>query len=355
MNKKSTSYRLQEASCPIPRSEYERVMMAHGGGGKLTRQLIERMFYPELQNEILEKGHDGAFLSVNTNELAFTTDSFVVDPIFFRGGDIGELAVNGTVNDLVCCGANPRYISLAFILEEGLPMEDLWRIVQSIKLAALKAGVKVVTGDTKVVPRGKGDKIFINTSGIGELIPGLEIGPDRCQEGDVVLINGSIADHGIAIISQREGLSFESRVESDTVSLNAMMMAVFEQCKSIHVLRDPTRGGLASALNEIAAASSCDITLYEEKLKISESVKGACEIMGFDPLYIANEGKVLVILPESDAEDVLGIMRSFEEGREAALIGRVAKQDAGLVKLKTSIGSTRIIDMISGEQLPRIC
>jgi len=355
MKSENISERLLESSCPIPKSDYEHIMMAHGGGGKLTQQLIEKMFYPELGNEILSKGHDGAFISTNSRELAFTTDSFVVDPIFFQGGDIGDLAINGTVNDLVCCGAIPKYISLAFILEEGLPLEDLWKIVQSIRIAADLAGVQVVTGDTKVVPRGKGDKIFINTSGIGEVIPGLYIGPDKCKDGDVVLINGSIADHGIAIISEREGLSFESRVESDTASLNAMMQAVFEVCKTIHVLRDPTRGGLASALNEISASSSCGITLFEDKLQVSESVKGACEIMGFDPLYIANEGKILIILPEEDAENVLEVMKSFEEGAAAGIIGKISKDHPGRVKLQTTIGSTRIVDMITGEQLPRIC
>jgi hydrogenase expression/formation protein HypE len=344
-----------DISCPIPISDYEHVLMAHGGGGKLTQQLIEKMFYPELENEILTRGHDGAFISPGGSKLAFTTDSFVVDPIFFPGGNIGDLAINGTVNDLVCCGAIPRYISLAFILEEGLPMEELWEVVRTIRAAADLSGVKVVTGDTKVVERGKGDKIYINTSGIGEIMPGTDVEPSRCSPGDVVIINGSVADHGIAIMSSREGLSFNSEIKSDTTSLFPMMQQVIEKHPSIHVLRDPTRGGIASALNEIATASRTGITLYEEEIRVNEAVQGACEIMGFDPIYVANEGKILVILPEQDADGVLEIMRSFDEGREASIIGRVLSDQPGLVRMKTILGSTRVVDMISGEQLPRIC
>ncbi len=287
-----------ESTCPIPKSDYEHVLLAHGGGGKLTRQLIDKMFYAELGNEYLTRGHDGAFLPSPGPTLAFTTDSFVVDPIFFPGGNIGDLAINGTVNDLACCGAIPRYISLAFILEEGLPIEDLWEIVKSIRKAADKAGVSIVTGDTKVVEKGKGDGIFINTSGIGEVMEDTNIGPEQCRPGDVIIINGTIADHGIAILSKREGLSFETAVKSDTVSLSAMVIDVLRKYKSVHVLRDPTRGGLASALNEICEASNTGMILYEDKIRISESVRGACEIMGLDPLYIANEGKMLLIVPE---------------------------------------------------------
>ena len=339
----------------MPITEYEHISMAHGGGGKLTQQLIEKMFYPELGNEFLNRGHDGAILPASGNELAFTTDSFVVHPIFFPGGDIGDLAVNGTVNDLVCCGAVPKFISLAFILEEGLPLQDLWKVVQSIKAASARAGVQVVTGDTKVVEKGKGDGIYINTSGIGEIIPACTIGPERCKKGDVVILNGSVADHGIAVMSQRQGLAFESEISSDTASLNHMMQAVLESHKSIHVLRDPTRGGLASALNEISQASNTGITLFEDQIKVNDSVRGACEIMGFDPLYIANEGKILIILPEEEAGEVLDILRSFDEGKEAAVIGKVSSEHPGRVHLVTTIGSTRIVNMISGEQLPRIC
>lgn len=344
-----------EHACPIPKSDYEHVMLAHGGGGKLTKQLIDKMFYAEFGNEYLNRGHDGAFLPSPGKILAFTTDSFVVDPIFFPGGNIGDLAINGTVNDLACCGAIPRYISLAFILEEGLPMADLWELVKSIRAAADKAGVSIVTGDTKVVGKGKGDGIFINTSGIGEVIEGTNIGPEQCKPGDAVIINGSIADHGIAILSKREGLSFETAVISDTASLNAMVTEVLEKYKSVHVLRDPTRGGLASALNEISEASQTGVILYEDELQINESVRGACEIMGFDPLYIANEGKILLIVPQEDAQGILKIMRKHPEGQDASIIGEVCAEHPGIVRLQTSIGSSRIVDMISGEQLPRIC
>jgi len=348
----SKPYTLQ---CPIPKSDYETVLMAHGGGGRMTQQLIEKMFYSRLGNEILEKGHDGALLPQVRGELAMTTDSFVVDPIFFPGGDIGDLAINGTVNDLVCCGADPLYISLAFILEEGFLLEDLWKIVLSIEKSALEAGVKIVTGDTKVVEKGKGDKIYINTTGIGQVVPDLRISPKNCCEGDVVIINGTIGDHGIAIMSERAGMSFESGTISDTTPLNWMMMDVFTRQSDIHVLRDPTRGGLASSLNEICQSSGRDIVLFEDQLPVTEGVRGACEIMGFDPLYIANEGKILVILPEKHAEDVLDIMRSHEAGKGSRIIGKVSGNHRGLLYIETTIGSTRIVDMISGEQLPRIC
>lgn len=344
-----------ESVCPIPKSDYEHVLLAHGGGGKLTRQLIDKMFYAELGNEYLTRGHDGAFLPSPGQTLAFTTDSFVVDPIFFPGGNIGDLAINGTVNDLACCGAIPRYISLAFILEEGLPMEDLWEIVKSIRKAADKADVVIVTGDTKVVEKGKGDGIFINTSGIGEVIEDTSIGPEQCRPGDAIILNGTIADHGIAIISKREGLSFETDVRSDTVSLSTMVTDVLRKYKSVHVLRDPTRGGLASALNEICEASQMGMTLDEETIRINDSVRGACEIMGFDPLYIANEGKMLLIVPQEDAQGVMEIMKSHPEGKEAAIIGQVTAEHPGIVSLRTTLGSSRIVDMISGEQLPRIC
>ena len=350
--RKEPSIRL---TCPIPRSEYETIQMAHGGGGKLTGQLIDRMFMTALGNPILEKAHDGAFLSMNTSELAFTTDSFVVNPLFFPGGSIGDLAVNGTVNDLACCGSVPLFLSLAFILEEGLPIETLWQVVLSIKKASEKVGVKIVTGDTKVVEKGKGDAIFINTSGIGERIKGTRIGPERCRPGDVVIINGPIAEHGIAILSRREGLDFSPSVRSDTAPLSPMITDLLQKVRSVNVLRDPTRGGLASALNEICGSSGTGIELYEENIPVSEAVRGACEILGLDPLYIANEGKVLVILPEKDAEKALEILRSHAEGTGSTVIGKVLEAHPGIVRLRTLVGSTRIVDMISGEQLPRIC
>ena len=352
MMSKISGFQLQ---CPIPKSEYEYITLAHGGGGKLTRQLIEKMFYPLLGNDFLGQEHDGALLPPLDGQLAMTTDSFVVDPIFFPGGDIGELAVNGTVNDLVCCGAEPLYISLAFILEEGFLIEDLWKIVQSISTSALNAGVRIVTGDTKVVEKGKGDKIFINTTGIGHVLPGVRIAPSRCSKGDVVIINGTIGDHGVAILAEREGLDFESGTISDTQALNHMMLDVFRQKPGIHVVRDPTRGGVASALNEICQSSGTGIRLIEDQLPVSEGVRGACELMGLDPLYIANEGKILLILPQADADEVVSIMKTHEAGAESRIIGRVSNEHPGLLQLETSIGSTRIVDMISGEQLPRIC
>jgi hydrogenase expression/formation protein HypE len=347
-----SAYALQ---CPIPKSEYEQVLLAHGGGGKLTKQLIEKLFYPLLGNEFLDTGHDGALFPSVKGELAMTTDSFVVDPIFFPGGDIGELAVNGTVNDLLCCGAEPQYISLAFILEEGFLMDDLWKIVQSIASASRRAGVKIVTGDTKVVEKGKGDKIYINTTGIGKVYPGLQISPSRCTDGDVVIINGTIGDHGIAIMSEREGLSFDTPVKSDTRALNEMMMDVFRKKPDLHVLRDPTRGGLSSALNEICLSSHTGITLMEDQLPVTEGVRGACEILGLDPLYMANEGKILVILPEEEASGILSLMQKHDAGKESRTIGKVNSVHPGLLGMETTIGSTRIIDMISGDQLPRIC
>ena len=342
-------------NCPIPKSDYETVLLAHGGGGKMTQQLIEKMFLPLLGNKILDQGHDGALLPPIPGELAVTTDSFVVDPIFFPGGDIGDLAVNGTVNDLVCCGAEPLYISLAMILEEGFPLDDLWKIVGSIDASARNAGVTVVTGDTKVVERGKADKIFINTTGVGRVIPGLRISPVNCRKGDVVIINGPIGDHGISVMAERAGITFDPPVKSDTASLNQMMLDVFHQQPDIHVLRDPTRGGLASSLNEICHSSGMGIRLDENQIQVSESVRGACELLGFDPLYIANEGKILVILPEKHAEQVLDIMTSYETGSMSRIIGQVTSDHSGLLYMETTIGSTRIVDMISGEQLPRIC
>lgn len=343
------------SGCPIPKSEYENILLAHGGGGKLTNSLIRRMFLDCFRNEFLETGHDGAILPVMNGEIAFSTDSFVVDPIFFPGGNIGDLAINGTINDLVCCGALPRYISLALILEEGFPVEDLWRVVTAIRDAALKAGVKIVTGDTKVVEKGKGDGIFINTTGIGTVLPDMHISAGRCRPGDVVLINGNVGDHGIAIMTARKGLGIDSAVKSDTAPLNMMMMDLFRKQIDIHMLRDPTRGGLASALNEICQSSGSGIALFENQLPVTDETRGACELMGFDPLYLANEGKILVILPEEHANQALSVMRSHAAGRESRIIGRVTEERTGMLHMETSIGTTRIIDMITGEQLPRIC
>lgn len=339
--------------CPVPINNYDTVTLAHGGGGKLSNQLIHDLFIKELGNQWLNKAHDGAVLEIN-GKIAFSTDSFVVNPLFFPGGNIGDLAVNGTVNDLVCCGAIPQYLSLSLIIEEGMSMDDLRRIILTIKKASENANVKIVTGDTKVVEKGKGDKIFINTSGVGIIHEGVNISPDRCSPGDAVIITGNIADHGIAILSSREGLNFESTIKSDSASLDGLAEVMYKVTKDIHVLRDPTRGGVASALNEICSSSGCGILLEEKMIPLSEEVRGACEIMGFDPLYIANEGKLIIILPEIHSGKVLNEIRKHHFGKEASVIGTVT-EGPSIVKMTTVVGSTRIVDMISGEQLPRIC
>jgi hydrogenase expression/formation protein HypE len=342
-------------SCPIPKSDYDKVLLAHGGGGTLSQQLIQKLFFSQFDNDVLNVHHDSAMFELNGSRLAFTTDSYVVQPIFFPGGNIGDLAINGTINDLAVSGAKPLYISVGFIIEEGFEIEELWKIVLSMKAAADKAGIKIVTGDTKVVDHGKGDKIFINTSGIGIIKDGIDISPQNCKEGDSIILSGRIAEHGIAIMSAREGLEFETTIKSDSAPLNNLIEAVLRISNNIHVMRDPTRGGIASALNEIAQSSQKGILLYEEKIPITEEVKGACEILGLDPLYIANEGKVLIFVPESETGEVLNVMRNNPLGKDASVIGKVTISDPGLVVMKTLIGSSRIVDMISGEQLPRIC
>ena len=344
-------------NCPIPFTDSDRVLLAHGGGGRMTHQLISQVFYPAFRNPLLEQDHDGCVFPIEKGRLAYSTDSFVVDPIFFPGGDIGDLAINGTVNDLVCCGARPLYLTAGFILEEGLPLADLQRIVQSMKRAAERAGVQIVAGDTKVVERGKCDKLFINTSGIGIVPPGIRIAPDQATPGDVVICSGPIGLHGITILSARESLGFETDLKSDTASLNILISELLHTIGEVHVLRDPTRGGVSGTLNEIAQDAGVDILLDEDALPIPEAVRAASEMLGLDPLYIANEGLVLVILPESLAEQALPLMRRFEEGRQATVIGRITKQsgEQARVKMKTLYGNYRIIDMLSGEQLPRIC
>lgn len=344
-----------QLSCPIPKSEYEKVLLAHGGGGTLTHQLISKIFLNQFGNEYLNQLHDGAIFEINETKFAFTTDSYVVNPIFFSGGNIGDLAINGTVNDLVSCGAKPLFISVGFIIEEGFDIEDLWKIVLTMSSAAQKANVMIVTGDTKVVEKGKGDKIFINTSGIGIVYDGVNISPKNCNVGDVIIINGKIAEHGIAIMSEREGLEFETKIQSDTAPLNGLVDEIFKVSKNISVMRDPTRGGIASALNEIANSANVKIEIYEEEIPISEDVIGACEILGLDPLYIANEGKILIFANEKDAEKILNVMRNHPLGKESKIIGKVVEKGQPLVTMKTLIGSSRIVDMISGEQLPRIC
>lgn len=342
-------------ACPVPLQMYDSILLAHGSGGKLTQQLIDQLFLPSFRNEQLEQLHDGAIISVDGTKLAFSTDSYIIDPIFFPGGDIGELAVNGTVNDLAMCGAEPLYLSCAMIIEEGFPMSDLARVVGSMRDAARRAGVKVVTGDTKVVDRGKGDKLFINTAGVGRMIDGLRIDPSQTGPGDRIILSGPIAMHGIAIMSVRKGLEFDTRIESDTAPLNGLVSAMAGASRNIRVLRDPTRGGVASALNEIARSANAGIHISEELIRVPDEVRGACEIFGFDPLYVANEGKLLAFVPANDAEKVLNAMHGHTLGRDAALIGEVVSDHPGTVVLQTAIGGHRIVDMLSGEQLPRIC
>jgi len=318
--------------------------------------LIEKMFVPSFANVALETLHDGAIIETNGARLAFSTDSYVIHPIFFPGGDIGSLAVHGTVNDLAMCGAQPLALSSAMILEEGLPMQDLWRIVQSMQSAAQNIGVPIVTGDTKVVDRGKGDGVFINTAGIGVIPAHIRVAPQRAQPGDIVLISGSIAVHGIAIMSVREGLEFETRLESDSAPLHDIVARVLDVAgERVHVLRDPTRGGVASTLNEIAASAKVGIRLNEARIPLDDAVRGACEILGLDPLYVANEGKFLAIVAREVAEQVLAAMQAHPLGKDAAMIGEVVDEHPGKVYLKSRIGGMRVVDMLSGEQLPRIC
>lgn len=342
-------------ACPIPILDYPHVLIAHGGGGKLSQQMIQKMIVPQFKNDFLEQLHDGAVFTLDGVRFAFSTDSYVVNPIFFPGGDIGELAVNGTVNDLSMCGARPLYLSAAFIIEEGFAMDDLWRVIVSMQRAAEKAGVKLVTGDTKVVDRGKGDKIFVNTSGIGVVPEGIEVGSRNARIGDAIIVSGSIAVHGIAIMSVREGLEFESKIESDTAPLNGLVEAMFEASKNIHVLRDPTRGGVASALNEIAESSRVGIKIDEVAIPLTDPVRGACEILGLDPLYVANEGKLLAFVPQQEAGRVLSAMKQHPLGKESVIIGEVVADHPNSVVMRTAVGGARVVDMLSGEQLPRIC
>ncbi len=343
------------ASCPLPITNYKEIVLAHGSGGKLSHQLIEKLVLPQFRNELLEPLHDGATFSLGNERVAFSTDSYVVSPIFFPGGDIGRLAVHGTINDLAMCGALPLYLSIGFILEEGLPMEDFWRVVQSMREAADVAGVQLVTGDTKVVDRGKADKIFINTSGIGTVPAGINIHPARAEPGDKIIISGEMAVHGIAIMSVREGLEFETEIASDTAPLHSLVQDVLKAVPDIHVLRDPTRGGVTSALTEIAQTAKVGMLLEEAAIPISEEVKGACEILGLDPLYVANEGKLLAVVAAADAERILEVMHAHPLGKQAAVIGSVVAEHPGFVTMKTRVGGTRVVDMLSGEQLPRIC
>ncbi len=344
--------------CPLPIQNYPKVLLAHGGGGTLMRQLIDKMIVPAFQTGTLKKLHDGAVLTFGKESLAFTTDSFVVSPLFFPGGDIGTLAVNGTVNDLAMCGARPLYLSCGFILEEGLDMDTLWKVIQSMKQAAEEAGVRLVTGDTKVVNRGKGDGLYINTAGIGLVLdPKSPILPSRIRPGDGVLVNGDLGRHGMAIMAVREGLAFESQIKSDCAPLWKPVEALLAAGVEVHCLRDLTRGGLSSALNEIAGDAHMEIQLVESDIPLREDVRGACEILGIDPFYVANEGRFCAFVASKDTERALKVLAKHPGDTRPALIGRVAESVSGQgrVTLRTSLGPTRILDMLSGEPLPRIC
>jgi hydrogenase expression/formation protein HypE len=345
-----------ELSCPVPRVSDDRIVLAHGGGGRLTHQLIEKIFIPAFSNTALDQRHDGAVIPLNGSHLAFTTDSFVVRPLIFPGGNIGDLAVNGTVNDVAMCGARPLYLSAGFILEEGLKMETLRTVVASMKEAATKANVQLVTGDTKVVDKGKGDGIFVNTSGIGILDPHVSaISPEAVQPGDDVIISGDLGRHGIAILSVREGLEFESPILSDCANLWPAVEALLNAGIEIHCLRDLTRGGLATTMNEIASDRNVCIKLEEALIPVNEVVQGACEILGLDPLYVANEGRFAVFVPAAQSDAVLDVMRKVEVSQGAVRVGRVEENPGRTVVLQSRIGGNRVVDMLSGEQLPRIC
>ena len=342
-------------SCPIPVVARDHVSLGHGSGGKLSAELMRDIFLPAFRNDTLERMEDQATVTLGQTRIAMTTDSFVVKPLFFRGGDIGSLAVHGTVNDLAMGGATPVFLSAAFIIEEGFPMDTLRRIAASLGRAAAACGVQVVTGDTKVVDKGSGDGVFINTTGLGVMPEGLFLSAGSARPGDAVILSGHIGDHGIAILAEREGLEFESPVESDSAPLHTLVADMLRTSHAIRCLRDPTRGGVSSSLNEIAGQSGAGILLEEEAIPVREEVRGACEMLGLDPLYVANEGKLLAIVDPADADDLVATMRSHPLGRDARRIGTVTASDPGWVTMRTVLGTTRIVDMLSGDQLPRIC
>jgi hydrogenase expression/formation protein HypE len=334
--------------------EVDKILLAHGSGGKLSHELLSKYLLPGLSNPILDKMDDSAVINLS-QRCAFTTDSFVVNPLFFPGGDIGKLSICGTVNDLSMCGAKPLYLSLALIIEEGMPLDDLERIMVSINQTVKAAGVKIVTGDTKVVNRGNSDKLFINTAGIGIIPVNVNISGSNAKVGDLIILNGTLGDHGIAVIAQRESLRFKIPVESDCAPLNSLVAEMLTFPEAIHSLRDPTRGGLASTLNEISSQSQVGMTIYEDKIPVKSSVKAACEMLGFDPLYVANEGKLVAIVAREKAEEIVQLMQNNQYGRDSVIIGEVTDTHPGRVIMKTCLGTSRIIDMLSGELLPRIC
>lgn len=343
-------------SCPLPLVGYPTIVMGHGGGGKLGNELVEHLFLPAFRNPALENLGDAAVLEIASGRIAMSTDSFVVQPLFFPGGSIGELAVNGTVNDLAVSGAVPRYLSASFILEEGFALAKLAAIVDAMAKAAATAGVQIVTGDTKVVERGHGDGCYINTAGIGVLREGIQVGPHRAQAGDVVLVSGTIGDHGMAIMSVREGLEFESQIRSDCAALNGMIAEVLNAAgTAVHAMRDPTRGGMASTLNEIAVSSGVGIVIDEPSLPVRTEVQSSCELLGLDPVYVANEGKAVFIVAAEAADQVLAILRAHPLGRAAARIGHVTGEHKRMLVARTAMGANRVIPTQIGEQLPRIC
>lgn len=346
---------IENFSCPLPILHHDTVQLAHGAGGRLSADLIEKVFMPCFENATLSQLEDQAVFALERGRVALSTDSFVVDPIFFPGGDIGDLAVNGTVNDISMSGAVPQYLSVGFILEEGLPIADLHRIVVSMRRALDRAGVQIVTGDTKVVNKGSCDKIFINTSGVGVIAPELQINARQIRPGDKIILSGSIGDHGMAILTQREGLSFQSSISSDTAALNGLVQTMLRAAAGVHAMRDPTRGGLATSLNEMAKSAGLGVHIFEREIPVKDNVRGACEILGIDPLYVANEGKLVAFVAAGDAEKVLQAMQAHEFGREARIIGQATEENAGRVVLQNTLGVDRIIDVPVGEQLPRIC
>ncbi len=355
-----------ELQCPLPLYQHRTVQLAHGGGGRLMRQLIEGLFRPAFEQDDYPAGtaraaaqktpaHDSAVLELEGARVAFTTDTFVVSPLFFPGGDIGRLAIYGTINDLAMAGARPVALSAGFVLEEGLPMETLRRVVRSMAEAARQAGVRVVTGDTKVVDRGKGDGVFINTSGVGAVAPEIEVSPRRVAAGDAVLVSGDLGRHGLAVMSVREGLEFETALESDCAPLADLVQAMLAAGREIHCLRDLTRGGLAAALNEIAQDAHVGIELDEAAIPVCQPVAAACELLGLDPLYAANEGRLVAFVPAEAADRVLQIMQAHPDAPQPAVIGRVTGEHPGLVELRSLLGGGRVLDLLSGEQMPRIC
>ncbi|MFZ4770508.1 MAG: hydrogenase expression/formation protein HypE [Ferruginibacter sp.] len=341
--------------CPMPKFDFDVITLGHGSGGLLTHRLLQSGVFSVLKNDMLDQQHDGASFELN-GRVAFSTDSYVISPIFFPGGNIGDLAINGTVNDISMCGAAPKYLSLSFIIEEGFTMENFWKVLVNIKEAALKANIKIVTGDTKVVEKGKGDQIFINTSGIGLIHPKANIHHNNIKEGDVIIVSGNIASHGIAIMSLRKGLEFETTIESDTSNLNHIILSLVDRFGSdIKFLRDPTRGGVASVLNEIAELTQLEFYIDQKLIPIDEQVDGACEMLGLDPLYVANEGLFMAVVKKEIAADFLAMLRKDENGVNAAIIGNVTTEHPGKVILKSRIGGKRVVNYLTGEQLPRIC